>query len=379
MIDVPLVKRTGAHFKKNGVHGGSESMIWEETFYSAKIEMEGQEISLLLDTGSSGMYVIGSECVTYKYNTNTEGCRPFPKGQDVAGKCSMTHGFYNVETGHAINHHQTGKACYGDGAHLDFDTYSANVTINGIQAPNQIFGVITAQFEDMWLGHGILGLGYGSIIDTMAKAGHVKNEFAVCSNANYSWTNIQEGGRFIVGGGGLPDMKYTPIVPVFVDTYDRYQVYIETVAIDGHTVSHVDKDIDFTDNLALVDTGTNMLGMPMSWIRSFADVLCVILNKNQQAGGCTNSTGEDGYKFNVPNNMLFQPGYVETLPPLVYTFRGGLTVEVPATQYYNSFGVPFYGALDYQLSLYDNGGYSLLGDAFLRDKWVHFDIANNRI
>eukprot|EP00124_Ichthyophonus_hoferi_P004409 Ihof_evm3s481 gene=Ihof_evmTU3s481 len=241
--------------RKNLVKGASEQILEEGSLYAAQVTMGGsQEMYLMIDTGSSDMLVVGSDCIAYDRNSKTLGCdKQFHPGQYEAGKCNLSNGFYNLGVGHAVNHKKTSVICYGDGTHLNYDIYSTNVTFAGVEAPNQYFGVITAQIKDNWSGNidGILGIGYTtnsmiaqkeahgtSIIDTMADAGHITDEFAMCFDHGHSWS-IENGGRLILGGGDLPGMVYTKIIPGWYGYYDAYNILMDKVVVAGKQISEV--------------------------------------------------------------------------------------------------------------------------------------------
>ncbi|KAL2891914.1 putative aspartic-type endopeptidase [Ceratocystis lukuohia] len=240
--------------------------------YSISVTWDGNDMSLLFDTGSSDTWAVRSDFT----------CRTSLDVVAEQAAClwgpSLVNDFSHGQD--PLLHFQTR---YGSGEKVSGPLGRSDITIAGMTVTKQCVGLAN---DTYWNGNnatnGILGMaypaltsGYGGydaggessyrqtyqpIFSSMVSQGLVAPVFAVALEKG------PKGG--LVGWGGLPDISWTPMaiastdiliasVSSFPDASSQYTFY--TVVTDGIQYGQVQ---DSRKYLYIVDTGTTLLYLP---------------------------------------------------------------------------------------------------------------------
>ncbi|KKF94417.1 putative aspartic-type endopeptidase [Ceratocystis platani] len=228
--------------------------------YSISVTWDGNDMSLLFDTGSSDTWAVRSDFT----------CRTSLDVVAEQAAClwgpSLVNDFSHGQD--PLLHFQTrygsGEKCVG----LANDTYW-----NGNNATNGILGMAYPALTSGYGGYDAGGESsyrqtYQPIFSSMVSQGLVAPVFAVALEKG------PKGG--LVGWGGLPDISWTPMaiastdiliasVSSFPDASSQYTFY--TVVTDGIQYGQVQ---DSRKYLYIVDTGTTLLYLPPELAESIA-------------------------------------------------------------------------------------------------------------
>ncbi|KAL1888462.1 hypothetical protein Cpir12675_006173 [Ceratocystis pirilliformis] len=240
--------------------------------YSISVTWDGNDMSLLFDTGSSDTWAVRSDFT----------CRTSLDAVAEQAAClwgpSLVNDFSHGQD--PLLHFQTR---YGSGEKVSGPLGRSDITIAGMTVTKQCVGLAN---DTYWNGNnatnGILGMaypaltsGYGGydaggessyrqtyqpIFSSMVSQGLVAPVFAVALEKG------SQGG--LVGWGGLPDISWTPMaiastdiliasVSSFPDASSQYTFY--TVVTDGIQYGQVQ---DSRKYLYIVDTGTTLMYLP---------------------------------------------------------------------------------------------------------------------
>ncbi|XP_023692670.2 pepsin A-like [Paramormyrops kingsleyae] len=291
----------------------------------------GQAFSVIMDTGSSNLWVPSVYC-------SSPAC--------------TNHRKYNP--GSSSTFKWDGRSLsiqYGTGSMtgvLGYDT----VEVAGIADKNQIFGLskTEADFMQNMVADGILGLAYPSIaasdatpvFDNMMSQGLLDQDLF----SFYLTGNSQQGSVLILGG--YETTYYTGSVvwiPLSSTTY--WQITMESVTINGNTVACNG------GCQAIVDTGTSLIAGPSADIANINQLVGATVNNGDAVVDCNNIQSMPVLNFNIN-------GYSFTLPPSAY---------VRQSQYYGC-RTGFSGG---------DSNLWILGDVFIREYYSIFDRTNNMV
>ncbi|NXI06774.1 PEPA protein, partial [Irena cyanogastra] len=310
-----------------------ENYMDDEYFGTISIGTPPQEFTVVFDTGSSNLWVPSVFC-------SSPACR--------------NHNRFNpAESSTFLSTNDTLFIAYGTGSMtgvLGYDT----VNVAGINVRNQIFGLAETEPGDFFYYtpfDGILGLAFPSIassgatpvFDNMMMENLVDRRlFSVYLSRD------SQGGSFVLFGGIDPYYTTEGIswIPLSAETY--WQISMQRVSISGAPVA-----CSFGCQ-AIVDTGTTLLAVP---IRAFRTLM-------RRLGA--SSSGEISCEaINYLPNLIFHINGKEfPVPPRAYVLRsnGYCTVGLQGMD------VPT-----------EEGELWILGDVFIREYYVIFDRANNKV
>ncbi|NXQ73450.1 PEPA protein, partial [Quiscalus mexicanus] len=310
-----------------------ENYMDDEYFGTISIGTPPQEFTVVFDTGSSNLWVPSVFC-------SSPACR--------------NHNRFNpAESSTFLSTNDTLFITYGTGSMsgvLGYDT----VNVAGINVRNQIFGLAETEPGDFFYYtpfDGILGLAFPSIassgatpvFDNMMMENLVdRNLFSVYLSRD------GEGGSFVLFGAIDPYYTTRGIswIPLSAETY--WQISMESVSISGTPVACS------SGCQAIVDTGTTLLAIPIRALRTLMMHLGV------------SSSGEISCEAirNLPSLIFHINGKKFPVPPRAYVLR---------SNGYCSLGLQ---GMDVPT---EEGELWILGDVFIREYYVIFDRANNKV
>uniref|UniRef100_A0A8C3NZP4 pepsin A n=1 Tax=Cyanoderma ruficeps TaxID=181631 RepID=A0A8C3NZP4_9PASS len=312
---------------------GLENYMDDEYFGTISIGTPPQEFTVVFDTGSSNLWVPSVFC-------SSPACR--------------NHNRFNpAESSTFLSTNDTLFIAYGTGSMtgvLGYDT----VNVAGINVRNQIFGLAETEPGDFFYYtpfDGILGLAFPSIASSGATPvfDNMMTENLVDRNLFSVYLSRDgQSGSFVLFGAIDPYYTTRGIswIPLSAETY--WQITMESVSMNGSPVACS------SGCQAIVDTGTTLLAVP---IRAFRTLM-------RRLGA--SSSGE------------ISCGAVSNLPDLVFHIHGR-EFPVPARAYvlrsngYCSLGLQ---GMDTPT---EDGELWILGDVFIREYYVVFDRANDRV
>ncbi|NXQ60609.1 PEPA protein, partial [Anthoscopus minutus] len=310
-----------------------ENYMDDEYFGTISIGTPPQEFTVVFDTGSSNLWVPSVFC-------SSPACR--------------NHNRFNpAESSTFLSTNDTLFIAYGTGSMtgvLGYDT----VDVAGINVRNQIFGLAETEPGDFFYYtpfDGILGLAFPSIassgatpvFDNMMMENLVdRNLFSVYLSRD------SQGGSFVLFGAIDPyyTTKGISWIPLSAETY--WQITMESVSVNGAPVACS------SGCQAIVDTGTTLLAVP---IRAFRTLM-------KRLGASTSGEISCEAVRNLPNLIFHIHGKEFPVPPRAYVLRnnGYCTLGLQGMD------VPT-----------EEGELWILGDVFIREYYVIFDRANNKV
>ncbi|NXF25966.1 PEPA protein, partial [Rhodinocichla rosea] len=310
-----------------------ENYMDDEYFGTISIGTPPQEFTVVFDTGSSNLWVPSVFC-------SSPACR--------------NHNRFNpAESSTFLSTNDTLFIAYGTGSMtgvLGYDT----VDVAGINVRNQIFGLAETEPGDFFYYtpfDGILGLAFPSIassgatpvFDNMMIENLVdRNLFSVYLSRD------DEGGSFVLFGAIDPYYTTRGIswIPLSAETY--WQISMESVSISGTPVACS------SGCQAIVDTGTTLLAVP---IRAFRTLM-----------------GHLGASFSGEISCEA----IRNLPSLIFHINGQEFPVPPRAYVLRSNGYCTLGLQGMDVPT-EEGELWILGDVFIREYYVIFDRANNKV
>ncbi|XP_023784472.1 pepsin A-like [Cyanistes caeruleus] len=310
-----------------------ENYMDDEYFGTISIGTPPQEFTVVFDTGSSNLWVPSVFC-------SSPACR--------------NHNRFNpVESSTFLSTNDTLFIAYGTGSMtgvLGYDT----VNVAGINVRHQIFGLAETEPGDFFYYtpfDGILGLAFPSIassgatpvFDNMMMENLVdRHLFSVYLSRD------SQGGSFVLFGAIDPyyTTKGISWIPLSAETY--WQISMESVSVNGAAVACS------RGCQAIVDTGTTLLAVP---IRAFRTLMRLL---------GASSSGEISCEAvsNLPNLIFHIHGKEFPVPPRAYVLRS------------NGYCTLGFQGMDVPT---EEGELWILGDVFIREYYIIFDRANNKV
>ncbi|NXG98818.1 PEPA protein, partial [Loxia leucoptera] len=310
-----------------------ENYMDDEYFGTISIGTPPQEFTVVFDTGSSNLWVPSVFC-------SSPACR--------------NHNRFNpTESSTFLSTNETLFIAYGTGSMtgvLGYDT----VNVAGISVRNQIFGLAETEPGDFFYYSpfdGILGLAFPSIASSGATPvfDNMMMENLVDSHLfSVYLSRDDKGGSFVLFGAIDPyyTTKGISWIPLSAETY--WQITMESVSVSGTPVACS------SGCQAIVDTGTSLLAVPMRAFRT--------LMKHLGAS----SSGEISCEA------------TKNLPSLIFHINGQEFPLLPRAYVVKSNGYCSLGLQGMDVPT-EEGELWILGDVFIREYYVIFDRANNKV
>ncbi|NWT78098.1 PEPA protein, partial [Lanius ludovicianus] len=310
-----------------------ENYMDDEYFGTISIGTPPQEFTVVFDTGSSNLWVPSVFC-------SSPACR--------------NHNRFNpAESSTFLSTNDTLFIAYGTGSMtgvLGYDT----VDVAGINVRNQIFGLAETEPGDFFYYtpfDGILGLAFPSIASSGATP--VFDNMMIENLVDRHLFSVylsrdSQGGSFVLFGAIDPYYTTQGIswIPLSAETY--WQITMESVSVNGAPVACS------SGCQAIVDTGTTLLAVPIRALRTLLSRLGA------------SSSGEISCEAtrNLPDLIFHIHGKEFPVPPRAYVLRsnGYCTLGLQGMD------VPT-----------EEGELWILGDVFIREYYVIFDRANNKV
>lgn len=337
--------------------------------YVVDMTLDGQEVPLLIDTGSSLLAVVSAGCRTDNGGAACPGVHFHPAGEPVS--CDTLPGCCGG--GHAC----VGSIAYLDGTAAMGPIYGASARLDNISSR-----VFLAAIEKTH-GHfsttaaaGILGLGlvpHGPIPDYLSSLDVVSQSVGLCLG--------DEGGKMSVGAVDesaiVSPVRYVEVVA----PHRAWQVAGGSIAIVSSVGgAAVNASVSLTGLRIIVDSGTTLLLLPadrVSALKQRLQALCVTRPELLDF-----LCGPESI-FSTPEGhcRVFDGAVLEQLPPIEITLPaadGGAPVQlaVPGKHYIRyeqqSSGrlCGIFGIVSMPTAPPD---LVLLGDVVLRSVYAHFD------
>ncbi|KIX98376.1 uncharacterized protein Z520_05677 [Fonsecaea multimorphosa CBS 102226] len=320
-----------------------------------------QHLGVTLDTGSSDLWVPAS---------SAKLCQ---KGQcDLGDFNPSSSSTYKIieQGGFNITYAQQGDSDAGDWS-------SDTITVGGSPSiKNQQLGVATELFDQ----HGVMGIGfdtneanndspngvYPSVMDNLKSSGIINRK------AFSLYLNDLEANTGAVIFGGIDTTKYSgdlvalPLQPGPEGIVSEYYVALTSVSFTDSTGQTTQLSPQGYAQATLLDSGTTNTLLTNDVFTGLALGFGAVFDPSQDA-------------YLVPCSLASANGTIN------YSFGGddGVTVQVPVSE--------VVGGLAYPSSLFDDpsggcvlafgtpsdsGGFSIMGDSFLRSAYAVFDIDN---
>ncbi|KAJ3076271.1 hypothetical protein HDU98_004570 [Podochytrium sp. JEL0797] len=297
----------------------------------------GQTFNVDLDTGSSDVWVRGSNCVSSDGSCGVAGQKAF----DVTdGTCGYAGGQFSVS--------------YGSGS-VTGNVYTGPVTLGGVTATIN-FGVTTKGTGFNSASDGLWGLAYTSL--NQITSGNFASASGISSFAFYLSDSV-DGDSGTLTMNGVDPSKYSgtmSFVPITSKTYYQFDPTGASFIINGMRVS-------MTGTRAIADTGTTLILAPAA--------IAAYLNTAIGAGAYNPSKGL--YPIDC---SIFDTG-----APLTVQI-GSASITVGSQQYVLSNGDGTCTSGISQIGSAALGSETpeyIFGDVFLRAAYTLFDIQNSRL
>ncbi|KAL6743828.1 hypothetical protein Aduo_016823 [Ancylostoma duodenale] len=329
--------------------GSQPFLDYTDDFYVGMVNVgtPGQNVTLVLDTGSSNLWVIDNAC-------DSEACNGFPQSGYPKHK-------FNTKASKTFTKEEKSFSLfYGSGSCNGYLATDA-VSFAGLTIPKQEFGVAT-QIADVF-GYqpvdGILGLGWPDLAaeKVVPPMQNILSEldkpiFTVWLDRKVKPSAGGTGGLITYGDFDLkncaPDVTYVQLSSL---TY--WQFPIQGFSIGNFTQKKTEQVIS--------DTGTSWIGAPNSVVDAVAKEIDAKFDWNNQL-------------YTVPCSKM------ETNPDLMFTIDG-VKYNIPSVEYILDLGlgngrcaITFFGM--------NAGGFGpswILGDTWIRTYCNIHDIGQKRI
>ncbi|XP_070823755.1 pepsin A-like [Chaetodon trifascialis] len=314
---------------------GSESMTNDAdlAYYGVvSIGTPPQSFTVIFDTGSSNLWVPSVYC-------SSEACE--------------NHNQFNPQQSSTFKWgDQSLSIQYGTGSmtgYLGSDT----VEVGGISVANQVFGLSQSEapFMASMTADGILGLAFQSLAsdDVVPVFYNMISQNLVPQPlfSVYLSGNSQQGSEVVFGG--IDNSHFTgSLTWIPLSSASYWEINMDSVTINGQTVACSG------GCQAIIDTGTSQIVGPTSDIN----------NINSWVGATTNQYGEG--IVNCQN--------VQSMPDITFTLNGN-SFTVPSSAYVSqsSYGCSTGFGQGGSMALW------ILGDVFIREYYVAFDVSNQQI
>jgi cathepsin D len=328
-------------------------MNWQDSEYYGTISIgtPPQYFKVILDTGSSNLWVPSSSCNTTAYIS-----------------CSNHSTYDHSLSSTYVANGETISIAYGSGDCSGFLSQDT-VEIGGLTVKNQVFGEMLTFPGLVWvesLFDGILGLAFSALasdgvtplFDTMMEQ-DVVSEDVFCFYLSTQHSSEAESGPSALILGEIPaeGIYYTGsihYVPLVVELY--WLLEMTDVAVGGKSlgVCSVEEPC-----YALVDTGTSVITGPTAALDSIVSSLTL-------SPDCSNLASLPDVSFTI-NGHSFPLTSSQYAIRIDATFATGVNETVTVSE------------CELGMMALDEEGLWILGDTFLRSYFSVFDRVNDRI
>ncbi|XP_074852112.1 pepsin A-like [Carettochelys insculpta] len=312
-----------------------------EYYGTISIGTPAQDFTVIFDTGSSNLWVPSVYC--------------------SSAACSNHNKFNPDDSSTYRSANENLSIQYGTGSMtgiLGYDT----VRVGGIVDTDQIFGLSESEPGSTFTYapfDGILGLAFPSISSSSATPvfDNMMNEGLVSQDLFSVYLSSDDQSGSFVMFGGIDSSYYSGDlnwIPLSAETY--WEITMDSVTMNGESVACSG------GCQAIIDTGTSLLAGPSTGI---SNILSYI--------GASNGSVRAG-----SGGMSISCSDISSLPDIIFTING-IEFPVPASAYIlDESGSCTAGLEGIDVST-SSGELWILGDVFIRQYYVVFDRANNKV
>ncbi|CAI5760086.1 unnamed protein product [Candida verbasci] len=314
------------------------TLINEQSYYAVDITVGQSPVTVLLDTGSSDLWVVDSDA----YCESNANCYS-------SGTYTLTSNAKDTGYGFSIG--------YGDGSGAEGEFYTDNVKVGSVTVKNQQFADASNAASDF----GVLGIAkkaqeaaqqeYDNLPVNLVNQGYIsKNAYSLYLNS----VDAKDGAIIF---GGIDHDKYSGNLVSLPITTDKYlAVHLNSILNDGSTTD-TNADVD-----VVLDSGTTFVYLPTNVIQSIASAFNAQYSSASQI-------------------YVVDCNWTQSDKTLTYNFDG-ISITVPYANlvvelHYND--GTFSGQCGIGIVDAGNKGPFILGDNFLRSAYVVYDLTDNQI
>ncbi|KAG0145715.1 hypothetical protein CROQUDRAFT_658385 [Cronartium quercuum f. sp. fusiforme G11] len=244
-----------------------------EYYGVVKIGTPPQTFNVILDTGSSDLWILGSSTTSSTTTSTSSSSSTFHSsmgGIGTPGTTSTITGASFVPTNSSTYKSSTTafQITYGSGA-ASGTVATETVTQGSYTVTNQAFAVVTKASSGLLSGDvsGIMGMGFTPLASTNAapfwqSANIPSFGFGLSRFVNISTTSDVEPGGIMTLGGPNTTLYTGNINYISLKAQTYWLVALDNVMINGQAISNSGSDA------VAIDTGTSLIGAPTSIVQA---------------------------------------------------------------------------------------------------------------
>ncbi|KAI0637087.1 acid protease [Trametes polyzona] len=263
---IPIYRVPRLHSPSRRTSGAKVDLSLETTnqfAYLVQVDIGGQDFMVLLDTGSSDLWVVSSDCAT----TDCEGVRKYRRTPSFSQSDVPFHLSYLV-------------------GNVSGTVGSETVTLGEFQVSSQVFATANAT-NGLGLhgtgNSGIMGLSFpaeASIPDTTGRT-VVENVFSAFNDTSrrffaFKLGRDQTSSSFTIGeldptfANATDDLAYHPVFPSGRSLYDYWKLPLRSLTVNGTSFALSKSRVDGAPApIAVLDTGTTLVLGPSQDVARF--------------------------------------------------------------------------------------------------------------
>ena len=334
----PLIEKNGTFYYQEG----NAQINFENLFFaSIKIGSNSQPFNLILDTGSSVLWVTHSNCGKECSNSINRHYNP-----DSSTSCDGPYNSFSIQ--------------YGTGS-VTGDYYNDNIEYISNKQFNMYFGVASKAYFQVTNCDGIIGLSKSydderlSFIHMLKKDGNTDSSAFSIKFENDIFEGGVKGAMYI---GEHEDFSKSETVSCPLVYYGNKIFWAGE--INSFTLKNSDHEVTSNKKIYIIfDTGTNFIILPMKYLND--------IEKDLSSFGCYRTSTQNGYQIACqPNNNL---------PDLRFEINGN-TLIFPRTYAFYSNGNKKYV---YSMIIFSDSSISIMGSIFFFLFHTLFDEENKEL
>uniref|UniRef100_A0A7S3G4M9 Peptidase A1 domain-containing protein n=1 Tax=Palpitomonas bilix TaxID=652834 RepID=A0A7S3G4M9_9EUKA len=286
-------------------------------------------------------------------------------------------------------------ATYGDGSGAEGYLAKETISIGGASGTAictvtmaELGGDGQGQFEPPVVD-GIMGLAFEAlncnptcsppVLPTILQSSGLPLQFAFYMTPS--------GGALILGGNDADyydstTLSYTDLLQGS-NGYEYYTVKMTDFAVGGSSVGLSESSLN--KGTVIVDSGTTLMMLENDVYDAFVTQLKATCNGGSAVPGLCSSSGALADSDSIIGGKCFSLSSSDfnLYPDVTVTFDGGATAVVPPLMYLGGYAVPASTAGcqsgEYTLLIMTSSEGSVLGDVFMQNSYVTFDMENHRV
>ncbi|CAG8512337.1 3239_t:CDS:1 [Racocetra persica] len=313
--------------------------------YYVKIIIGNQEFKVMLDTGSSSLWIPNKDCTSDACKGhNRFDSSSSPTFKDEGNPWDIQYGLGNASGITGID----------------------SIQIGNITADNQIFGLANSESDDFGYDDfdGILGLGFDNLNDldngssTLISTLIKQNKINPIFGCHFQHASGVDDGTFTLGG--VDESKFIGEITFnsVINTVGFWEINLDGVKLD-------DTPMSISGRSAIIDTGSTVLFVP-------SDDAAAI---NKQIPGAEFDNKTNTYKVPCPPDPCCTS--TSSIPTISLRF-GGVDYTIPSEDViYNSLFQCITVIVPFDLEGHPNTW--VVGQSFLKNVYSVFDVENRKV